>query len=173
MRGRSAANPPRFTRCVALICMLSFHPRKPRGGQLGREKRRRKFSRTDERDPGMLPFTNQFHDLFECCPLIGHKNIFSPNQRPAYIALFSWYSYKKFTRKLDCSPYLSVWVVQLSSTRVFNEMGQNPQINCIIRKNFRVTSFIYYTCSNFLLLRTNSWLKRACIWGYTESLPTL
>ena len=82
-------------------------------------------------------------------------------------------SYKKFTRKLDCSLYLSVWVVQLSSRRVFNEMGQNPEINCIIRKNFRVTSFIYYTCSNFLLLRTNSWLKRACIWGYTESLPTL
>ena len=74
MRGRSAANLSRFTRCACLFsksgkirdCMLSFNPRKPRGGQLGREKRRRKVSRTNERDPGMLPFTNPFHDLFEC-----------------------------------------------------------------------------------------------------------
>ena len=35
------------------------------GGQSGRDKRRPKFSRTGERDPGMLLLTNQFHDSFE------------------------------------------------------------------------------------------------------------
>ena len=46
------------------------HPRKPRGGQLGQEKRRRKFSRTGERTPEMLFLKNQFHDLFECLSVI-------------------------------------------------------------------------------------------------------
>ena len=35
-------------------------------GRVRREKRRRKFSRTGERAPGMLLLTNQFHDSFEC-----------------------------------------------------------------------------------------------------------
>ena len=41
---------------------------------LSREKkRRRKFSTTGERAPGMVLLTNQFHDSFECLSLIGHK----------------------------------------------------------------------------------------------------
>ena len=51
------------------------HPRRPSGGQRGAEKRRQKFSRTGEISPGMLLLTNQFHDSFECLPLIGHKKI--------------------------------------------------------------------------------------------------
>ena len=48
-----------------------------RGGQLGREKRRRKFSRTGERALGMLRLTNKFHDSFECS-LTGHKKKWGP-----------------------------------------------------------------------------------------------
>ena len=45
----------------------------PGGGQLGQEKRRRKFSlRTRRRVPGMLLLTNKFHDSFECFSVIGH-----------------------------------------------------------------------------------------------------
>ena len=45
----------------------------PGGGQLGQEKRRRKFSlRTGRRAPGMLLLTNKFHDSFECFSVIGH-----------------------------------------------------------------------------------------------------
>ena len=45
----------------------------PGGGQLGQEKRRRKFSlRTGRRVPGMLLLTNKFHDSFECFSVIGH-----------------------------------------------------------------------------------------------------
>ena len=87
------------------------HPRKPRGGQLGQEKRRRKFSRTGERTPEMLFVKNQFHDLFECLSVLS----FVPNQK--------WSSYtKEFTCKFDCSPYyrrfklkLRVWNVNLLS----------------------------------------------------------
>ena len=43
----------------------NIHLRRPGGGQLGREKRRRKFSRTGERALGMLRLTNKFHDSFE------------------------------------------------------------------------------------------------------------
>ena len=44
-------------KCIVdvLVCpSLQEHPRRPRGGQSGRDKRRRKFSRTGERDPGVL-----------------------------------------------------------------------------------------------------------------------
>ena len=45
----------------------------PGDGQLGQEKRRRKFSpRTGRRAPGMLLLTNNYHDSFECFSVIGH-----------------------------------------------------------------------------------------------------
>ena len=46
-----------------------FSRRRPRGGQSGRDRRRRKFSGTDERAPGMLLLSKQFHDSFECLSL--------------------------------------------------------------------------------------------------------
>ena len=46
------------------------------GGQSGRDKRRPKFSTTAERNPWMLPLTNQLHDSFECLSLTGHKKYF-------------------------------------------------------------------------------------------------
>ena len=51
-------------------------PRRPRCSQSGQEKRRRNFSRKGERAPLMLPLTNQFHDLFECLSVFGHKKYF-------------------------------------------------------------------------------------------------
>ena len=93
-------------KCIVdvLVCpSLQEHPRRPRGGQSGRDKRRRKFSRMGERDPGVLLLKNQFHDSCECFSLIGHKN-----RRPASIALLSGSSYaKELTCKLDFSAYLS------------------------------------------------------------------
>ena len=52
------------------------HPRRPRIGLLGREKRLRKFSRMRERASGMLCLKNEFPDSFECLSLIGHKKYF-------------------------------------------------------------------------------------------------
>ena len=52
------------------------HPRRPRIGLLGREKRLRKFSRMRERASGMLCLKNEFPDSFECLSLIGHKKMF-------------------------------------------------------------------------------------------------
>ena len=96
----------RWGKCIVyvLVCpSLEEHPRRPRGGQSGRDKRRRKFPKTGERAPGMLLLTNQFHNSVECLSLIGHKN-----RRPASIALLSWSSYRKeLTCKLDFSPYLA------------------------------------------------------------------
>ena len=55
-----------------LLCSKNI-PRKLRGGQLGQEEGRRKFSRKDRRAHGMLILTNQFHNLFEYLSVIGHK----------------------------------------------------------------------------------------------------
>ena len=92
---------------VFAFWVVAYYPWKPRGGQSGREKRRRQFSRTGERGPGMLLLSNQYHDSFELLSLIGQKN----NMRPAIlpIALLSWPSYsKELNYKLDFSPsYLS------------------------------------------------------------------
>ena len=46
-----------------------FSRRRPRGGQSGGDRRRRKFSGTDDRAPGMLLLSKQFHDSFECLSL--------------------------------------------------------------------------------------------------------
>ena len=54
---------------------VNNHSRRPRGGQSGGDKRRRKFSRTGERTPGILLLMNQFQDSLECLSLIGHKTI--------------------------------------------------------------------------------------------------
>ena len=60
----------------SIVTHGSNHPRRRRGGQFCREKRQRKFSRTGRRAVGMLLLTNQFHDLFECLPVIGHRKNF-------------------------------------------------------------------------------------------------
>ena len=72
---------------VFAFWVVAYNPWKPEGGQSGREKRRRQFSRTGKRAPGMLLLPNQYHDSFELLSLIGHKN----NRRPAIppIALLS------------------------------------------------------------------------------------
>ena len=53
------------------------HFRLSRGGHSGRENWRLwTFSRTGETASGMLLLTNQFHNIFEYLPLIGHKKYF-------------------------------------------------------------------------------------------------
>ena len=78
------------------------HPRRPRGGQLGQEKRRWKFSRTGERALGIALITKQFHDLLECLSVIGAQSEASIHA----------------TVSLACSG-------KLSSRRVFS--GNKPQ----------------------------------------------
>ena len=67
---------------------VKMHTRRPRGGLSGREIRRRKFSRTVERTPGMPLLTTRFHDSFQCLSLIGNKIYFYAQRRPASIAAF-------------------------------------------------------------------------------------
>ena len=52
------------------MLLVINHPRRLRGGQSGRDKRRRKFTRTGERTHGMLLLKNQFHYSLECLSLI-------------------------------------------------------------------------------------------------------
>ena len=86
------------------------HPRRPRGGQLGQEKRRWKFSRTGERALGIPLITKQFHDIFECLSVIGaqseasilttvslacagklsSRRVFSGNEPPKLLYQFHW-----------------------------------------------------------------------------------
>ena len=84
------------------------HPRRPRIGLLGREKRLRKFSRMRERASGMLCLKNEFPDSFECLSLIGHKKYFCA-QSEAIInrTAFLSFLYEGVYRRLDSTPYLS------------------------------------------------------------------
>ena len=72
---------------TALRCKLA-DPGGGGGGLSGREIRRRKFSRTVERAPGMPLLTTQFHDSFQRLSLIGHKIYFYAQRRLASIAAF-------------------------------------------------------------------------------------
>ena len=56
---------------VFAFWVVAYYPWKPRGSQSSREKQRRQFSRTDERAPGMLFLSDQYHDSFELLSLIG------------------------------------------------------------------------------------------------------
>ena len=51
------------------------HPQRPRGGQFGQKKRRRKFSRAGKGAPEMLLFKSQIYDSFRCLSVIGHKKV--------------------------------------------------------------------------------------------------
>ena len=58
----------------SMVSFVTNHPpRRPRDGQLGQEKRRRKFSRTGRRGPRILLLTNQIHEFSS---LIGYKKNF-------------------------------------------------------------------------------------------------
>ena len=52
---------------ISMIAFIKFHSLRPRGGQ---ENGGESFSRTGERAPGMLLLTKQFHDSFECSPIV-------------------------------------------------------------------------------------------------------
>ena len=80
--------------------------------QFSQEKRRRKFSRTAERAPGMLLLKNRSKTYSNVCPWLKNKINFVANKRPVSIALLPWSSYtKKFTRKSQLFA-VHVWLVQ-------------------------------------------------------------
>ena len=127
-----------------------YHPRRPRGGQLGQEKRRRrrKFSRAGERAPGMLLLTDQFHNSFELSISGRHlsdylRDLLIPRSLPASSTVSSF-----------SIVAVTVWLVQESFLRKeFSEkMGRQKPKN-----NFRLNSYIYCACNNFILFHTNSW----------------
>ena len=55
-----------------------------RGKKSGEEKSRMKIGA-----PGILLLTDQFRNHLKSLPVIGHKNIFVPNQSPALFVLLS------------------------------------------------------------------------------------
>ena len=80
--------------------------------QFSQEKRRRKFSRTAERAPGMLLLKNRSTTYSNVCPWLKNKTNLVANKRPVSIALLPWSSYtKKFTRKSQLFA-VHVWLVQ-------------------------------------------------------------
>ena len=83
----------------------------PRGGQLGREKRRGKFSIMGERAPGMLLRTNQFHKSFKCLSLIF---LCAQSEASIYHAAFMMFLYRGvyLQTRLFIVP---VWLMQESS----------------------------------------------------------
>ena len=83
----------------------------PRGGQLGREKQRGKFSIMGERAPGMLLRTNQFHKSFKCLSLIF---LCAQSEASIYNAAFMIFSYRGvyLQTRLFVVP---VWLMQESS----------------------------------------------------------
>ena len=133
------------------------HPQRPRGGQLGQEKRQ--VSRTGERAHGMLLLTNQFHDSSERLSVTGHKNIGGQHLSRCFHDLLIRRSLPaNVTVRSTCDSTLLAHVVQLSSRRAFSENEPSKAQNWY---NFRITQYIYYACSNFMLFRTNSWFAQS------------
>ena len=75
-----------------------------RGKKPGEEK-----SRTKYRAPGILLLTDQFRNHLKSLPVIGHKNIFVPNQSPALFVLLSWLLIRRCSPPnslIACSPFI-------------------------------------------------------------------
>ena len=102
------------------------HPRRPRIGLLGREKRLRKFSRMRERASGMLCLKNEFPDSFECLSLIGHKKYFCQigghHQWHCFLEFLIRRSLPADSTVLHTCPTRAG---ELSSRRVFRENGSH------------------------------------------------
>lgn len=129
-----------------------YHRRRPRGGQLGLEKRRRrrKFSRAGERAPGMLLLTDQFHNSSELSISGRHlshylHDLLIPRSLPASSTVSSF--------SIVAVP---VWLVQESFLRKeFSEkMGPQKPKKFHNWYNFRLNSYIYCACNKFILFHT-------------------
>ena len=113
-----------------LSFQLKIHLRRPRGGQLDREKRRRKFSRTGERALGMLRLTNKFHGSFECSLTGNKKKILCPIGGQHRLSCCS--SDLLIRRSLPVNSTVCRTCLartrELSSRRVFSENTENKEI---------------------------------------------
>ena len=79
-----------------------------RGKKSGEEK-----SRTKIGAPGILLLTDQFRNHLKSLPVIGHKNIFVPNQSPALFVLLSWLLIRRCSPPnplIACSPFIYLLV---------------------------------------------------------------
>ena len=83
----------------------------PRGGQLGREKRRGKFSVMGERAPGMLLRMNQFHKSFKYLSLIF---LCAQSKASIYHAAFVIFLYRGVYLQTQLF-IVPVWLMQESS----------------------------------------------------------
>lgn len=114
------------------------------------------FSRTGERDPGILILWTSATTLSNACLWLG--TIMS-NPGLASIALLSWSSYtKERTWKLDCSPYLSGSCRRVFFERSFQwKWGHKTDKNSIIEhvnkknenctnRNKQTVHWLVYTC---------------------------
>ena len=123
-----------FNLAIGHACEQPFvHPRRPRGSQLGQEKRRRKFLRTGRRASGVLLLKEQFlkeqlRGLCECLSVTGHKKIIMCPVRGQHLSrcfrdlLIRRGSPANSTVRRTCLALTG----QLSSRRVFSENAPPP-----------------------------------------------
>ena len=83
--------------------------------------------KNERRAPGILLLTDQFRSQLKSLSVIGHKNIFVPNQSPALYVLLSWLLIRRSSPSnclIACSPYLSASCKRVSLDRVLPLKGE-------------------------------------------------
>ena len=152
------------------------HPRRPRGGQLGQEKRRWKFSRTGERALGIALITKQFHDLFECLSVIGAQ---SEASIPATVSLFREAFFQK--------SFYWKWAPKVYSTSFYHWREKFNKLIFKGQKNFfctyltsmpskkKIMRFVVFCilasfvwCCWWFVVCLTSCYARSCLFGYPE-----
>ena len=131
----------------------------------------RKFSRTNERAPGMLLLTDQFHDSSERFSVIGHKNTIWRSSQ-IYRTAFVIFLYEGVYR----SPYLSGSARRAFFGKSFGENGvqKNKENSIICKISVQPYSLIMHTTISYYFVQIVDLNRLECIinvWGYTEVLP--
>ena len=121
------------------VNFVMMHTRRPRGGQLGREELRRKFSRTVERAPGMLLLKNQFHDSFQCLSLIGHTPNRSAQAEASAFVIFLYVGVYLRTRLFA----VPVWLVLESFLQEESSLKLKPTKPTIFQPPARFAAQIF------------------------------
>ena len=92
------------------------------------------------RAPGILLLTDQFRSQLKSLSVIGHKNLFVPNQSPAIFVLLSWLLIRRCSPtncSMACSPYLSASCRRVSLDRELPLKGEpwnrknSPNLACL------------------------------------------
>ena len=122
------------------VNFVMMHTRRPRGGQLGREKLRRKFLRTVARAPGMLLLKNQFPDSFQCLSLIGHTPKRSAQAEASAFVIFLYVGVYPRTRSFA----VPVWLVLENFLREESSLKMKPTKPTIFQPPARFPVQIFY-----------------------------